>query len=776
MGPLSKSKILAVVVAGCALGVAVWWSVSPGGAEHRAARDESSTATTLETGVDGVESPSARERAVVERTWRAKLRCLDRHGDPRAFGSLQVGAPNQRPLGIVECGSDGEIELQLPEEFSYLWITGSLVFGEVARLERRGELLDYGDVRLRSRGTLRVEVVGIRSDDVPNISIGVRHPADAPGGPPGFGADVDAPVRAGRAQAELIVEALRPLYVSIAGPGIQRSFRDSQLEVQPGEVGVLTLDLGSLCELTGQVVGVPPRALEGRSIDLLGVHPLAPDGDTPRQDDAEERVASRAPRWTSTMRARTNLDARGRFAMEGLDRLPAQLVLNLGGARAPLVPRDSGVVAATPCDTLELALSPAEPLVAIALFDPMSDAPAQIEVAMSVGSAPLGLLHRALNGWILVRRSELERAAQLTLFVVDRGWARLSEPMARVSADNVLRLAPVDFTAYPGALLADFTQAPPADARLVCRTVGPPQAAFARDPDLDAATNVERTDRGAVFRGLPSGSYALSWWRKEQLREAERVEHVSDRTTRLRLQPPRVVRLGGRVRVDSDAGELSPAPAVVGVFLEGRRFAVNAGSFVYDGFEGPPSAAVIEFPNGVRTAAVCEVEPHSGELVVSFAEDSLQVLTVESIFGGRLVAEPCPRVASSSAPSVSARQVSALENGLLCVARERPGARGRVWEIGPDFKVLRGWFDATKPSDATEFAGRHVDLSFSEAGAPATVFAVTAFDPQGAEIALVPTHASTRIWLPNSAQALRIEFANGRSTTVEARGSSMRVP
>ncbi len=733
---------------------------------------------TVERGVDGVENPSAPERAVVERTWRAKLRCLDRHGVPRAFGSLQIGGPNQRPLEVVECGSDGEIELQLPEEFSYLWITGSLVFGEIARLERRGELLDYGDVRLRSRGTLRVEVVGIRSDDVPSISIGVRHPSDAPGGPPGFGADVDAPVRAGRARAELIVEALRPLYVSIAGAGIQRSFRDSQLEVQPGEVGMLTLDLGSLCELTGQVVGVPPRALEGRSIDLLGVHALAPepDGDTPRHDDAEERAASRAPRRTSAMRARTNLDARGRFALEGLDRLPAQLVLNLGGARVPLVLRDSGVMAATPCDTLEIALSPVEPVVAIALFDSGSDTPAQIEVAMSVGSAPLGLLHRALNGWILVRRSELERAAQLTLFVVDRGWARLSEPMARVSADNVLRLGPADFSAYPGALLADFTQGPPADARLVCRAVEPPQAVFATDLDLEVATNVERTDRGAVFRGLPSGSYALSWWRKEQLREAERVQHIGDRTTRLRLQPPRVVRLGGRVRVDTESGELSSAPSVVGVYLEGRRFAVNAGSFVYDGFESPPSASVIEFTDGARIAAVCEVEPHSGELVVAFAASSLQVLTVEPILGGRLVAEPLPYVPSSSAPSVSARQVSALEDGRLCVAREGPGARGRVWEIGADFKVLRGWFDATKPSDAMDFAGRHVDLSFSEAGAPATVFAVTECDPLGAEVALVPTHASTRIWLPNSAPVLRIEFANGRTTTVEARGSSMLVP
>jgi hypothetical protein len=756
----------------CALGAAVWWSVSPGGAEHRAARVESSTTATVAKGADGVDSPSASERAGVERTWRAKLRCVDRHGVPRAFGSLQLAGPNRRPLEIVECGSDGEIELQLPEEFGSLWITGPLVFGEVARLEGRGEVLDYGDVRLRSRGTLRVEVVGLRTEGVERLSIGVRHPADTPGRPLGFGADVEAPVRAGRARAELIVEALRPLYVSISGAGIQRSFRDSQLEVQPGEVGVLTLDLGSLCELTGQVVGVLPRALEGRSIELLGVHALELEADA----QLAESATGRAPRSTKAMRGRTNLDARGEFALEGLDRLPAQLVLNLGGARVPLVPRDPSVAAATPCDTLEIVLSPAEPVVAIALFDSGADTPAQTEVAMSTGGARLGLLHRALNGWLLVRRSELERTPPLTLFVRGRGWASLSDPMARVSADNVLRLAPADFGPHPGALFAEFSHAPSTDTRLVCRPVGASLPVFANDPDLDSATQVERKERRTVFSGLPSGSYALSWWRKGQLREAERVEHAAERTTRVRLQPPGVVRLNGTVRFDTDADTPNSAPGVVGVSFEGRRFAVNAGSFVYDGFEGPPSAAEIEFANGVRMAAVCDFEPHSDELVVSFAANSLQTLSVEPIFGGRLSAEPWPCGTSSSVPGIGGRYVSALENGRLCVAREGPGARGRVWEIGADFKVLRGWFDATKPSDATEFDGRHIELWFSVAGGPATVFAVAACDPLGAEIALAPTHASTTVWLPHSAQALRIEFGDGRSTTVEVRGTSVLVP
>jgi hypothetical protein len=750
-----RRRLLLILLA-LALSVVAWLALSqranpkePGAASTQPASAEAAATTTAAANERREEAP---------RPHRARLRVLDRTGQPRAFGALTLRGPGDETLGEFEADSDGWLEFETPAEHASVWITGDLVFGEVAPLRTKDAELDYGSVWLRARAQLSVEVLGLPAT-ARSVVVALRYP-NAPGVTRDFGEELEVAVVAGGAHATLRAEALRPAYITLQGDGVRRAFHERELTLEPGSRETLVLDLRELCALHARVVGLPPEVLEGRSVEVSGVV----DCSAPSANDSGAAQSTLGAALRTT-RARTSIDATGRFSVGALERVAVRAELSAGDWRALLIPLEPRNEPLETCIEREQLLTPAEPLVAIGLFERDLTTPIRGGFALALGDAPIGLLQTPSSGWVLARRSELASRPPLRVFASGLGLATLAAPDQRVDSDGLLRLSRADFDNKHAPILVEFTESLTNGVELVVRGSTASGVSFASDPDFKLALGVERTERRVLVSRAPSGEYELLWRHRGQYRRAEQLAHDSSRTTRVVLRPQPLVELRGVV-VDAPGEENATSAADVrSVLVEQRTFAVNAATFLYRGFDPPPQQVDALFATGLRAPAV-GVLSEGGVFRVELARAAARRLQLAPLQGGRLVAEPWPYLERSPAPRTDVAYIATNAAGELLVPTTGPGARGRVWEFGDGFKLLRGWYDDGAKSDPS-FEGRLVDFSLRRPRGPLALHALGPHDPLGAPLLQCSGAHTTQLWLPNAATALRLDFADGRVIDVE---------
>lgn len=710
-----------------------------------------------------VEFVASERRPERERPHRAQLRVLDRTGAPRAFGPLTVSAPGGVALAELECDSDGWLRFDTAVEHGAVWITGPLVFGEVARLDSKIGLLDYGTLRLRARGQLEVEVVGIDTD-ASEVKLALRYRTEV-GSAPDFGDELVVRVTSGRAGATLRAEALRPVYVTLEGAGLRHAFREREVVVEPGATQFVRLDLAELCSLRARVEGLAPQALAGNVVEVLGVHEVEPR--------SESEAPSHAPgAFARTSSARATLDGSASFSVGAMERLTVRAQLQAHGLRVPLVARDASDQPLTTCVAHDVLLAPAEPLAAVGIVERGDSVATPREFALGFGDGSLGLLHTAPNGWRLLRRADLLTRPPLHVFAPGLGLATIDDPSARLDPSGLLRVALDEFVQAQAPILVEFSSPPPEGVSLVVRTAENSRVRFASDPDLERALNVERSPRGLTVEHAPSGEYELLWTHAGQQRRAERVSHDAARTTRVVLAPPRLVELRGEVVTSDEAASSTERELVRSIAIERGMFAVTSGAFVYRGFDPPALELELRLASGARLHAVAA---RIGDVLrVALPNAALRRLELTPLRAGRLVAEPWPYVENSPAPRVDTGYIEPSAAGNLFVPSSGSSSRGRVWEIGAGFKLLRGWYDQV-PEPGSSFAGRRVELTLRTPRGPLSINAIGPHDPLGAPLAPWSGSQPTHLWLPSATSALRIEFADGSARIVEQLGDRIHV-
>ena len=738
-----------------ALGAIVWLAVSErafdGSPDARAAQSVGDAAPVE---VDSVASERRTEGA---RPQRAQLRVLDRTGAPRAFGPLTVSAPGGVALAELECDSEGWLRFETAVEHGAVWITGPLVFGDFARLESNTGRLDYGTLRLRARGQLEVEVVGIDSG-ASEVKLALRHRNEL-GSAPDFGEELVVRVKSGRAGATLRAEALRPVYVTLEGDGLRHAFREREVVVEPGATQFVRLDLTELCSLRARVEGLPPRALAGCAVEVRGVRDVEP---TPLPSSEDLPFALGAVARTAS--ARATLDASAKFSVGAMEQLAVRAELQTHGLRVPLVARDAGDSQLATCVAREFVLTPAEPLAAVGIVEHEDQVASPRDFALGFGDEPLGLLQTTTNGWRLVRRADVVARRPLRVFAPGLGLATIDQPSARIDASGLLRVALDEFVQAQAPILVEFAAPPPEGVSLVVRAANSSHARFASDPDLERALNVERSPRGLTVKHAPSGDYELLWTHAGQHRRVERVAHDATRTTRVVLTPPRLVELRGEVVTSEEAANSTERELVRSIAIERGTFAVTSGAFVYRGFDPPSLEVELRLASGARLQAVATLV--SDVLRVERPSAALRRLELTPLRAGRLVAEPWPYLENSPAPHIDSAYIQESSTSELLVPASGPSARGRVWEIGEGFKLLRGWYGEA-PEHDPKFAGRPVELSLRVPRGPLSIHAIGPHDPLGAPLAPWSGSQPTHLWLPTATSALRIEFANGSARIIE---------
>lgn len=738
-----------------ALGAIVWLAVSErapeGSSDARAAHTVGDEAPAE---VDSVASERRPER---ERPHRAQLRVLDRTGAPRAYGPLTVSAPGGVALAELECDSEGWLRFETAVEHGAVWITGPLVFGDFARLDSKNGLLDYGTLRLRARGQLEVEVVGIDSG-ASEVKLALRYRNEV-GSAPNFGEELVVRVTSGRAGATLRAEALRPVYVTLEGDGLRHAFREREVVVEPGATQFVRLDLAELCSLRARVEGLAPHALAGCAVEVRGVQDVEPP-----PLSSPEGSSLRLGAVARTASARATLDGSASFSVGAMEQLAVRVELQAHGLRVPLVARDAGDPPLATCVAREFVLTPAEPLAAVGLVERDGQTTTPREFALGFGDEPLGLLHTSTNGWRLVRRADVVARPPLRVFAPGLGSATIDDPSARIDASGLLRVALDEFVQAQAPILVEFSAPPPQGVSLIVRAANSSRVRFASDPDLGRALNVERSPRGVSVKHAPSGEYELLWTHAGQQRRAERVSHDAAQTTRVVLAPPRLVELRGEVVPSEGVANSTERGLVRSIAIERGTFAVTSGAFVYRGFDPPSLEVELRLATGARLQAVATLV--GDVLRVELPNAALRRLELTPLRAGRLVAEPWPYLENSPAPRVDTGYIEPSATSELFVPVSGPSARGRVWEIGDGFKLLRGWYGDVPERDS-EFAGRPVELSLRVPRGPLSINAIGPHDPLGAPLAPWSGSQPAHLWLPSATSALRIEFADGSVTIVE---------
>jgi hypothetical protein len=702
------------------------------------------------------------DRLQVTPRLRARLRCVDRRGEPWTFGAVRITTLAHQAVAPSTCDADGVLEFELPESAPALWVRGDRLFSEIARLKSTQPPLDYGEVRLRARGQLALEILGWDSGAGRSARISVVYPGDEFDAQLGFESAVEHQVVSGTARVVLEVEALRPLHVSLEGIGLRRSFTKQRVVVEPGERAELTLNLAELCRLDAELTGLPAAAFRGRGVEFLSVRPA-------------ERVSEQPPRIPISNRSRSVVDNAGRFTFLALDSDSSHLALDLGAYRVPLRPLDSTSVTVRPCDVRSAVFVPSEPLIAVGVFKRGAADPSAIEAAYCVGESRLGLLHRPINGWILLRRSEVERERQLTVFVKGRGWAHIDDALARVDKHGVLRIEPGDFVTPQGSLHVTLDSSPEPGVELVCDALDGSAGAFAEREAFESAVGARRGEREIVFRSLPSGRYSLIWKRNGQRRVAvEALQHDGASHVQRKLTPPRLAKLPGRVEFEEGAELVAPPTSFV---VEGLRVYTQAGQFLYDGFESPPTDVLLRLATGAVVASTCEYERDSGELRLNVESLStlLVSLDVAPQFRGRLNAEPWPYIEQPAQRPAAADYIACSPEGRLSVPSTGPAARGRVWELSEGVKILRGWYgESTGARDS--FEGRVVTVQLLSSDGIVSLRALSDCDPFGAPLATAASDSEVAIWVPRSSNTLLVEYPTGAVRTVEISGEFAVVP
>ncbi len=168
----------------------------------------------------------------------------------------------------------------------------------------------------------------------------------------------------------------------------------------------------------------------------------------------------------------------------------------------------------------------------------------------------------------------------------------------------------------------------------------------------------------------------------------------------------------------------------------------------------------------LRRRRVVAAKSWWGSLALYPARAAARRLQLAPLQGGRLVAEPWPYLERSPAPRTDVAYIATNAAGELLVPTTGPGARGRVWEFGDGFKLLRGWYDDGAKS-APSFEGRLIDVSLRRPRGPLALHALGPHDPLGAPLLQCSGAHTTQLWLPNAATALRLEFADGRVVDIE---------